>query len=200
MSRESTAPAGTASLDDEIEGYLKHLRWALAGLPAEDRDEIVRETRSHLFDRCAGPRPRPFAEVARELGTAEEYGRRFLANYNLSVALGSGSAPRMLRAAAMFLGRGLWATAGFFVFVVLYIVTAGFALVAGLKLVIPDQVGLWTSTARPLFVLGAIATPNDPTLREHLGGWIVPLCLAAATLLYWGTTALLRRFLRTLRK
>jgi len=187
------------SRETDLETYLKHLRWALAELPAEDRDEIVRETRSHFLDRCEGPRARPFAEVARELGSAEEYGRRFRANYNISVALGSGSALRMLYTAASLVGRSLWATGGFFVFIVLYFLTASFVLVAVLKPILPDRVGLWTSTARPLFVLGVVASSNDPTLREHLGWWVIPLCLAGAVLLYWGTTALLRRFLRTLR-
>ena len=187
-------------MSPEMETYLKRLRWALAGLPEEDRNEIVLETRSHFLDRLEGPRAIPFETVARELGPPEEYARRFRENYEISAALGSGSAVRMLQAVAKLLGRSLQVFLGFFFFLFLYLNTVAFALVAVLKPVFPENMGLWTSSREPLFLFGFIEDPARPGLSEHLGWWLVPVCLALSVLLYWGTTALLKRFLRSLRR
>lgn len=187
-------------MSPDLETYLKRLRWALAGLPEEDRNEIVLETRSHFLDRLEGPRAVPFATVAQELGAPEEYARRFRENYEISAALGSGSAFHMLHAVARLLGRSLQAFVGFFFFLFLYLNSVAFLLVAILKPVFPENMGLWTSSREPLFLFGFVEDPARPGLSEHLGWWLVPVSLAICVLLYWLATVLLRKFLRSLRK
>lgn len=187
-------------MSPDLETYLKRLRWGLSGLPEEDRNEIVLETRSHFLDRLEGPNAASFAAVAQELGPPEEYARRFRENYEISAALGSGSAFHMLHAVARLLGRSLQAFVGFFFFLFLYLSSLAFLLVAVLKPIFPENTGLWTSSREPLLLLGFIEDPARPGLHEHLGWWIIPFGLLGALLLYWGSTALLRVFLRSLRR
>lgn len=186
--------------DPRIGAYLRRLRWALAPLPAEDREEIVREIHSHLLDR-SGPgaaAPVPFETVERELGPPEGLARRYLEGYEISVALGSGSAWRMLHTALRLLGRGGSALGVFFIGL-LYLAALAFLGTALLKPVFPENVGLWTGGQPPVFFLGFVDLPVRPGVREVLGYWVIPLALGAALALYALATALLRRLLRSLR-
>lgn len=194
----------TAAMDPrdraELDAYLRRLRQALRPLPAEERDDIARETESHFRERlAAAPGTTSVSEVAAALGPAEDYGRRFVEDYRIGAALASGSAVEMLRAAALLLGRGVWYFVGFLFFLILFSLIVALGAIAVLKLVFPQNVGLWISTDPGVFRLG-FSNTVEPYLQEVLGYWIVPLALAAALALYRVTGSLLRRFLRSLRR
>ena len=179
---------------EPMETYLRRLRWALQPLPAEDRNEIVAEIRSHFLDRQAAGAEA--GTIAAELGDPEVYARAFLENYQISAALAGGSVLRMLATASRWVGRGVIASVGFFVTLMLYLTSASWALVALLKPIFPDRVGFWTGDG--LLAVGFVSQPRTAAV-EHLGYWIIPLSLAAALLTWWLATALLRWLLRRLR-
>lgn len=186
--------------DPRIDDYLRRLRWALSPLPAEDREEIVREIHSHLLDR-SGPgatAPVPFESVERELGPPEGLARRYLEGYEISLALGSGSAWGMLRTALRLLGRGA-AAVGLFFIVLLYITALSFLVTALMKPLFPENVGLWIGGQPPVFLFGFFDDTTRPGVREVLGYWSIPVAIGAAIGLYAAATALLRRLLRSLR-
>lgn len=174
--------------------YLRRLRWALQPLPEEDRGEIVAETRSHFLDREA--QGVAVEAIAAELGEPEVYARGFLENYEISTALAGGSVPRMLATASRWLGRGVVASLGFFLVLLLYLLAGSWGLVALLKPVFPDRVGFWTG--EHVLAIGFVDPPSTDAV-EHLGYWLIPLALAAALLLWKLATVLLRRLLRRLR-
>ncbi|MEM7355199.1 MAG: hypothetical protein AAF657_30595, partial [Acidobacteriota bacterium] len=180
----------TANSDSRVDDYLRRLGWALSPLPEADRAEIVAEARSHLLESAS--RPGGVEAAARALGEPESYARSFLENYEISASLGSGSPWRMLATASRLVGRGLVAFFGMLFFFVLYTVSASLALVALLKPVFPDRVGMWTGER--VFALGFVT--DVPSSQEHLGYWIVPLCLAGALLVYRLATRLLQRYLQ----
>ena len=67
-----------------IEKYLSKFSRCLSPLPRIERDEIVRETRSHLLDAVSAGAPASAATVA--LGDPASYARRFVENYRIDVA------------------------------------------------------------------------------------------------------------------
>ena len=185
--------------------YLKRLRWALTRLPAEDREEIVTESRAHFAERMA--QGATVEEVAASFGEPEAYARRFLENYEISLALSSGSPLRMMGTALKAIGRGagsFFAVTGLIVF---YLTALTFVLMAILKPLMPGQVGFWTG--EDLFLLGIVSDSvvggmglvGDPTgAEERLGYWIIPLSLVTGAVVYLISTSFLRRFLTSMRR
>ena len=178
-----------------LDGYLRQLRWALGPLPQEDRDEILAETRSLLLDRQAGGAD--LDQVLADLGPPETYARGFLETYAIATSVASGSPWRMLSVATRLLGHGIGVFLAIFAFFFLYATSLSLGLVAVLKPVFPERVGLWTGDGT--LALGFLASPT-PGATEHLGYAIIPLALAAGLALFWLTTILLRRFLQRLRR
>lgn len=188
----------TVRLPAEIEDYLRRLRWALAPLPVQDQEEIEKEIRSHILDRFGSGGAIPVERVEQELGRAEELARGFLENYEISSALAAGSAWRLLLVAASLMSRSVGVFFSFLLYLVCYSVALTLAILALLKPILPGYVGFWTSADGSVYGLGLV--DPGPGLVEHLGYWLVPLALAAAMLVYVGTTALLRRHLTWWRK
>jgi len=191
--------------NNEADAYLKRLRWALSHLPVEDREEIVTETRAHFSERMA--QGAAFEEVAASFGEPEAYARRFLENYEISVALSSGSPLRMMGTAVKAIGRGVGSFLAVTGLIVFYLTALTFVLMAILKPIMPEQVGFWTGD--DLFLLGIVSDPvvggmglvGDPTgAEERLGYWIIPLSLVAGVVVYLMSTSFLRRFLKSMRR
>ena len=179
----------------QIARYVQAMYRALAPLPKEERDEIVHETESHLLDRVSAGSP--LAKVTDELGDPVIYARRFVENHRVDMALASGSAWHMLRAAGSLIGRGSAAFVGFPIFLVLFTTSIGLVLAALLKPFAPSHVGLWA--APDSLTLGWEQTPG-PGYRELLGWWIVVIGLVGGSLLYLISRRLLSVFLSYLRR
>jgi len=116
--------------------YLKRLRWALSHLPAEDREEIVTETRAHFSERVA--QGATVEEVAASFGEPEAYARRFLENYEISVALSSGSPLRMMGTALKAIGSGVGSFLAVTGLIVLYLTALNLVVMAVLKPIMPE--------------------------------------------------------------
>ena len=177
-----------------IEQYLKAFARCLAPLPRDDRNEIVREARSHLVDSISDGASAGDATAA--LGEPSRYARRFVDSYSMDVALASNSAIRMLLTAGSFIGRSIGAFIGFHVLLLLFSMAVALLLMALVKPFAPEYVGLWSSDDGITF--GLILSP-DPMSIERLGWWIVPLGLLGSGLLVIVTRRLLKAFLNVLR-
>lgn len=194
---DSTSPA-SSPLDARLDDYLKRLKWALSPLPDDDRRDILQETRAHFVDRMAEGDPRrAFEEVRRRLGPPETYAQAFLDNYQTTVAVADGSGTAMLPQVLRLAGRGVTALLGAGGFLLLYGVMAALLLVALLKPVFPTHVGFWYAPAEGVMGMGFVDAETAAVATEWLGYWLIPINLGLALLLYRGTTALLRRFLRS---
>lgn len=188
-----------------VQSYLKRLRWALSHLPAEDREEIVTETRAHFSERMA--QGTGFETVAASFGDPEAYARRFLENYEISVALSSGSTPRMMGAALKAIGRGVGSFFAVLGLVTLYLTALVFVVIAVLKPLMPEHTGLWVGDG--LFLMGVVSEKTVAGMgmageyanaREVLGYWIIPLSLVAGAVVYLLSNTMLRRFLKRIRR
>lgn len=180
--------------EDRISTYLKHLNRALGALPEPDRSEIVAETRSHLRDRLAGGE----SELDRALsafGAPEDYARQFIEDYKLSRALASGRAAPLYAEVLARAGRSILGFAGTALFGLAYLAAFCFLLVAAIKPLFPDRVGVWVG--ENVLGLGVVDAATAKEAQELLGYWVIPLGLVCGIALYVLTTRLLRHFLKS---
>src|SRR5579859_5508610 len=105
-----------APADNRIETYLNRLTIALAGVSAEETDEIAREIRAHILDSVAGAPDREGAvdRVFRLLGTPEELARRYSTECLLTRAGHSFSPWLLLRTSWRWAKLGMKDTFAFF--------------------------------------------------------------------------------------
>jgi len=181
----------------ELEGYLRRLRWALSPLPSEEREEILRETRSHFLERIAGGDPQArFRETAAALGDPEDYAQGFLDGYRLAAAVADGSGPVMFRQALRLASRGIGAFFGTLGLLFIFLLAAAHLALAVLKPIFPENVGAWLEGGRRLS-LGFMSPPPGPDVPELLGYWIIPVALLLSIGLYRLGVILLRHLLRS---
>lgn len=159
--------------DPTISTYIRHLRWSLASLPADERDDIVAEARSHLQEKLE--RGARIEEAIDGLGAPEDFARAFITERALLSALGSRNSIGLFAALAERSVRNVRTISA----------TAGCVLVWGLALVVcavaaakvfdPSHVGMWIGGGQ--FFLGAIDDPSRG--HEMLGLWIFPIAFLA---------------------
>lgn len=183
----------TSTRDPQFEEYLSRLDRALAGVPAPQKEEIVLEIRSHLYDSLAqaSGRDAPGA-VLRGLGDPAELAERYRTEFVLASAARSYSPLLLLR------GSWHWAMSGFKGIAVFFIGLIGYgsALVMTisvfLKPFLRNEVGLWVGRGTI-----EIGTPGDVEgLHEVLGQWFIPVITVTAFVVAVATTQALRGLLR----
>lgn len=185
-------------VEGELERYLRRLRYALRPLPSEEREEIVREVRSHFLDRVESSGADRVASVrstAQALGPPEEYARTFVRDYRVTAALTDGSGFAMLYEVVRLAGSGMRWLVGLMLFLIVFGVAVGLVVVGLLKLVFPESVGLWYASDLGVLGMGWVDASTAAEARELLGYWIVPLNVALGVLLYRVGTVFLGRFL-----
>lgn len=168
------------------DAWLRRLEWALHALPIKDREEIVRETRSHIEERIAQNVDEP--QILASLGDADDYAQSFLDDFELSQALGSRKLPAMIGVAARWIHRSAAAAAAFTGVLLLGLFAAGVVLTAVMHFLDPTHWGLWVSNR--MLLIGHVDDPSEA--RELLGAGIYPF--AVGTLIAWwiaGQAALL---------
>ncbi len=164
--------------DPDVSRWLSRLNWALASIPAAEREDIVAETRAHLAESIAdGHSPK---DALAHFGAAETYARTFLDDIELSGALGSQRWGAMLSVLGRRVHKSLVAAFGFLLVVILGGVALGAALTAAVKIVAPAYAGMWVGPRE--FGLGVIDDPSHA--HELLGNWIFPV-LALILALCW---------------
>lgn len=153
--------------------WLRRLDWALHALPTKDRDDIVRETRSHIEERINQNMAE--SRILASLGDADDYAQSFLDEFELSQALGSRKLPAMIGAAARWLHRSVAAAAAFTSVLLLGLFAAGVILTAVMHFLDPVHWGLWVS--KRMLLIGHV---DDPSVaRELLGAGIYPFAVGS---------------------
>ncbi len=187
----------TQPAQDPADLYLAALRMQLAGLPADEVEETLRELRGHIAERAAESGAEQdrasVADILRQLGTPQEIGSLYRADALVAHA-------RATFSPALIVGTTIrWATktlAGFVAFlagVIGYAIGVGLMICGLLKPFLPRNVGLWINPPDG-FLLG-LEVPR-PHGHELLGWWIIPYGLGVGMAFILGTTALLRWMLR----
>lgn len=162
--------------DPTFSSYIRHLRWSLASLPADERDDIVAEARSHLQEKLE--RGARIEEAIDGLGAPEDFARAFITERALLSALGSRDSMGLLAALgarSIRNARTVSATAGC---VFVWMLSLVMCAVAVAKVFDPTHVGMWIGGGE--FFLGATDAPSKG--HEVLGLWIFPIAFLAVFL------------------
>jgi len=187
MTRDANGPA--------LNAYLARLQAELAALPAEDRREILLETRSHVLERTGRSPGRGVDDVLAELGTPQAYARQFLPEEQIPAAppvRGPGALGGLAR-----LATGRWTALPLLMAVVFaYSIAALVFFIGMVKLFDPRATGIYTSDAhgRTGFMI-VLSNPHHGG-HEVLGMWLIPIALLIALAIHLLMSALLKRVLR----
>lgn len=194
--RSREAPDGAAGptiQSTTLDAYLRRLDSALARVPAAERREILLETRSHVVEQARRAPARSVADVLADLGEPEAYAHRFMDE----------EAPPPPRGPVALRGIGRLATGGWRSLPALLLVLAGYAVVAlalllaVVKLVSPDSIGVWVLEVEGVRRSRFAGVTTEPQAgREVLGLTLVALLLLVAGAIHFSLSALLRRVLR----
>jgi len=169
--------------ESRIRGYLYVLERALRTfLPREVTADAVREVASHIRERVAAidevamPNEREALErVLAELGAPLQVARAYADELTVEEAVATGRIVAVARGILRVATTGILA---FFVCIFLFIgytVGIAFALIALLKPVFPDHVGLWVRNGIPLSFGAQFPAPENAML---LGGyWVMPFAV-----------------------
>lgn len=167
-------------LPAEAEDFLRQLRSGLGRLPQDEREDILREVRSHLRDRQGSGT----ARLLDGFEDAQTYASRFVSEAALRGALAQGT--------SVELGRALLTGAKSGLFMLLTVVPIAAAQLAGGLLVIsgvlkpfmPSHIGLFVDPRGGFLALGAYAG-GVRAAHEVLGFWAVPLFITTGVALLW---------------
>jgi hypothetical protein len=159
------------------EAYLQELTVELAALPWGEREEIVREARSHILERLSRHEG-DLDVILQDMGPPARYAASFLEGRDPDAPTAPASGTPLQRTvlmAARLVGAALNGGAGLLVLIALY------------KLAWPGRMGVWreppTVPGKDLHLEFGFGVDIVPAGREILGYWLVPLALAAAAAL-----------------
>jgi len=202
--------------------YLASLRKALGDVPIAERDEMVEEIRSHIFERIEAEgqaTERVINQVLRAVGDPNELASQYKVEALLRGAAKSRSPWVLLRSTLR------WAMTGIVGFIAFAITLTGYGcaavcyLCALLKPILPARIGLWLSPEHTLtlgywngrlsgtevygisvrppfsFVLGTLSATNGP-VREIYGPWFFPASFLCGLLFIMVTTYFTKWFIR----
>lgn len=171
----------------DIERWLRQLSWALSAMPAQDRDDIVAESRSHLHEVIAAGQP-PRQALA-GFGDARDYAAQFVDEMEIAGALATRKFGPLFFAVGRRVHRSVLAAAALGVVLALLTVSLVAAAVLLYELKDPVHTGLWSGGGN--YFIGIIDDPR--VARDLLGMWIYPLGVAAiASSLLLGRLVLVR--------
>lgn len=189
--------------EGRIRGYLFVLERSLRTfLPRDMVSDAVREVESHLRERIdqADGAPNEAAAIERilaELGTPLRVAQAYSSEITIDEAVTTGRLVPIARALgqlAMTTATGFFAAFGLLFG---YLAAVAFLLLAVLKPIFPDNVGLHYVNGVPTGFGGHF--PLKPGEVVKGGYWIIPICLAAGLAILVVTHRAARGFLRRMK-
>lgn len=178
------------SSSKESEDFLRRFRRGLADLPADIREDLVTELRSHIEERLAQGKLDPSAAF----GSPEAYASRFLTEEALRSAV-SGTRPWQL--VSVLLGKlRSTATVVFAVvpLAVIELLALAVAAVGVAKPFSPSHIGLFFYPNGSFGVLGGVSDAG--AMHEVLGWTAMPIFIFGGILLFWVCHRLMLRIAR----
>lgn len=181
-------------LQRRIDAYIGELRRCLGELPPDEVHDILQEIRGHILERAEASgelTEERLVSILKALGRPEEIAPLYQADSVVAKARASMSPRIVLRGIHRWSLVSIWGFVLFLLGIVGY--TTGFSLMVAAigKIFSPHEIGAWLSSSG--FSLG---TNSNPSAREVLGWWLVPVGLSTGVLIVVGTTRLLRWTLR----
>ena len=185
--------------ESRVNGYLFVLERSLKSfLPGDTVRDAVREIESHIRERVSGADSLPderaaLERILSEIGPPLRVAQAYSSERIVDEAIATGRLVPTVRA--------IWQLAvstatGFFVGLLLFIgyaIGAGFLLVAALKPIFPQNVGLWFVNGIPTALGAQFPAPVDAELRG--GYWVIPAAAVCGLAVITGTHRGARAFL-----
>lgn len=184
----------TQALEEQVEDYLKRLDKSLGTIPADDKDDILREIRAHILDSTmsASDREAAVSRVLRLLGTPKELATRYSTERLLTQASRSFSPWLLLRTSWGWAKLGMKGTLTFLIALFGYTMALGLTVSVFLKPFLPHKLGMWIGPEG----FGIIIPEHPERMHELLGQYFVPVIGIAAFAFAVGTTHALRWMMR----
>lgn len=163
---------------NEAQDYLRRFRGALGSLPADIREDLVAELRSHIEERQTQA---PFSPT-QVFGSPEVYASQFIVEQRLSTAVNSGRPLELI--ASLFVTTRLTATLLFLVFPLIVVEIFGLGLtVLGALKPFSTHIGLFLY---PDGAFGGLGWINQPgSAHEVLGYGVMPVFIISGLLTFW---------------
>lgn len=171
------------------DNYITSIKTATKPLVAKDRQEILMEFNSHIYEslqsNTAGAEIDKLLNAIDKLGTPEDVLKPLIADKLLDKATRSFNPVDVLRALAVNITNGI----SYVIFFILYLCLGVFLFLIFAKIFKGDQVGMFFKDGK-FQVLGI--TPSSPEYVEVLGYWFIPVMLLSMIVLYIVITLLLK--------
>jgi hypothetical protein len=172
----------TTAIESRIENYLAQVRTALHGLPDSEKEDTLRELRSHVVE-LSGTEGLKIDAALQTLGDPVALARTYRAENQMVQAECSGSPLVILQGLrhASRTGWGRLTLTSLYAFGYIEVVT--FWLAAFQKLYAPSRTGLWYTPGN-IWSFKWVTDGSAPAgAHELLGWWFVPIAVAAGWVL-----------------
>jgi uncharacterized membrane protein len=207
---------------DPVDQYCNRLLKALRKMPASEREETVKEVRSHILDRIeAEPEmtDQILTEILRSVGDPKELAAEYRTHALLRHATYSRSPLVLLRATLRWGAKSVTGFVAFLAATIGYGCALVFLLSAFLKPIFPSRIGVWLAARHTIcfgywnggvsktelygisvrppvsFVLGTLG-PTDGPVRELLGAWLSPVGVFCGVTCFLATSLIVRSLVR----
>ena len=197
----------TETGESRVNGYLFVLERSLRSfLPSEVMQDAVREIESHLRERIASATAAPdertaLEKILAELGPPLRVAQAYSAERMIDEAIATGRIVPVVRATwhlAVSTVVGFFAGSGLLTG---YLTGVAFLIMALLKPIFPDNVGVWVRDAGFEIPLRLGANFPKPPHEHVVGGyWIIPICLVLGLAILVLTHRCARKFLSSWRR
>lgn len=184
------APAlDTKAAQKVYSGYIRRVKRAVSKLPQADREEVLMEINSHIYEGLqrgeGGDEVNTLLDTLERLGEPEEFLQPMVADRKLKQATTTFNPLHVAQALALNIGRGVL----YLVFAILYLTLAVFGFVIYSEITDPEHTGLFLQDGQ-FMALGVVSDASGK--EEILGNWLIPACIVVAVLMYLIITLLMR--------
>ena len=172
-----------------VQQYLQQLELYLARLNAQDRNDVLKEIESHLFDVLESQPDADIHLILQGFGEPRQLAQQYIAH------LTTGAPPPKGFKAITQVKRSVTYSLYFSMAVFGGVTAFSLLLTAIAKLFWPEHVGVWSESAGEAITLGIMADPK-PAELEVLGYGLVPVAALTGLAVLWLT----RKVLMALKK
>jgi hypothetical protein len=172
--------------------YIKRTKKMVSGLTAEDKQDVLMEFNSHIFESMQHVSKASeidnLLDVLQKLGAPEDVLKPLVAEKKLDQATKTFNPLHVFKALVLNISNGV----SYIIFALLYVMLFGFIFLIISKAFSPDNVGLFYKDDS-FFVLGRTSyNVAGPGIVEVLGNWFIPIMIFVTISLYVVITLLLR--------
>ena len=171
--------------------YLKRTERMVKTLPEEDRNDVLMEFNSHIYEsvqNTTGPEIESLTAILKKMGAPEEVLASLVADKKLIQATKTFNPLHVFKALALNITNGI----SYIIFSILYLMLFCFIFLIYLEIVQPENTGLFYEDG----AISALGFSSDnfgkPANEEVLGHWFIPVMVITIVLLYLFITLMLK--------